>query len=133
MNARLQKMSPDGKQLAFILNRNKLAVMDMKSRKVRMLTDGSTYRQRDGGFSYSWSPDSRWIALEIVDRKHDPYTDIALINVADGSLTNITNSGYFDAMPAGLPTASDIFRIGTLRNAQSRVLGFTDGCDARIP
>ncbi len=102
------KMSPDGKQLAFILNRNKLAVMDMKSRKVRMLTDGSTYRQRDGGFSYSWSPDSRWIALEIVDRKHDPYTDIALINVADGSLTNITNSGYFDAMPRWTPDGKAI-------------------------
>lgn len=97
------QMSPDGKSLAFILDRNKLAVMDMESRKVRMLTDGSTYRQRDGGFSYSWSPDSKWIALEIVDRKHDPYTDIALIEVGTGKLTNITNSGYFDAMPRWTP------------------------------
>lgn len=92
-------VSPDGTKLAFILDRNKLAVMDIKSGKVRELTDGSTYRHRSGGFNYVWSPDSKWIALEMVDRKHDPYTDISLLNVADGTITNITNSGYFDANP----------------------------------
>ncbi len=93
------KVSPDGKKLSFILNRNKLAVMDIKSGKVKELTDGSTYRQRNGRFFYTWSPDSRWIALDIVDRRHDPYTYIAIINVEDGSLTNLTNSGYFDEAP----------------------------------
>ena len=95
----MAELSPDGKQLAFILDRTKLAVMDMESGKVRQLTDGSTHRQRGGGFNYTWSPDSKWIALEIVDRMHDPYYDIALINVADGSMTNLTNSGYFDESP----------------------------------
>lgn len=93
------QLSPDGKKLAFILDRNKLAVMDLKSKKVTELTDGSTHRHRNGRFYYTWSPDSRWIALEIIDRKHDPYSDVAIINVADGKLTNITNSGYFDAEP----------------------------------
>ena len=92
-------LSPDGKKLAFILDRTKLAVMDMATGKVTELTDGSTHRQRGGGFSYTWSPDSRWIALEIVDRMHDPYYDIAIINVEDGSMTNLTNSGYFDQAP----------------------------------
>ena len=93
------EVSPDGKQLGFILDRTKLCVMDLKSKKVRQLTDGSTNRSRSGGFNYRWSPDSRWIALEVVDKHHDPYTDIAIINVADGSMTNITNSGYFDSDP----------------------------------
>lgn len=95
----MAELSPDGKKLAFILDRTKLAVMDMASRQVRELTDGSTHRQRNGGFGYTWSPDSKWIALEIIDRKHDPYSDIAIINVEDGSMTNITNSGYFDESP----------------------------------
>ncbi len=93
------KMSPDGKKLAFILDRNKLMVMDMSTKKVNQLTNGDTYIQRDGDFAYTWSPDSRWIALEIVDRKHDPYYDIALINVESGEMTNLTNSGYFDRSP----------------------------------
>lgn len=93
------QVSPDGKQMAFILDRNILAVMDLDSKKVRNLTDGSTYHHRNGVFNYVWSPDSKWIALEMIDRRHDPYTDIALLNVADGSLTNITNSGYFDEGP----------------------------------
>lgn len=91
--------SPDGKKLAFILDRNKLQVMDVKSGKVTQLTDGSTYNHRDGAFNYVWSPDSKWIALEIIDRKHDPYSDIAIINVEDGKLTNLTNSAYFDQSP----------------------------------
>ena len=93
------KVSPDGKSLAFILDRNKLAVLDFASGKVKELTDGSTYRHRDGGFYYTWSPDSHNIALEIIDRKHDPYSDVAIIDVESGKLTNITNSGYFDQTP----------------------------------
>ena len=53
------RVSPDGKQLAFILDRNKLAVMDLESQHVRTLTDGSTYLHRNGSFHYRWSPDSR--------------------------------------------------------------------------
>lgn len=95
----MPQVSPDGKSLAFIIDRNKLAVMDLDSKKVRMLTDGSTDRSRSGGFRFRWSPDSKWIALEISPRKHDPYSDIAIINVKSGEITNLTNSGYFDADP----------------------------------
>ena len=91
--------SPDGKKLAFILDRNKLQVMDVKGGKVKELTDGSTNRSRTGAFYYTWSPDSKWIALDIVDRKHDPYYDVAIINVDNGQMTNLTNSGYFDESP----------------------------------
>lgn len=93
------EISPDGKKLAFILDRTKLAVMDLDSKKVRQLTDGTTNPQRNGTFGFTWSPDSKWIALEIVDRRHEPYSDIAIINVESGEMTNLTNSGYFDERP----------------------------------
>lgn len=93
------QLSPDGEKLAFILDRNKLAVKNLKDGSVKQLTDGSTFRHRNGAFSYTWSPDSHWIALEIVDRKRDPYTDIALIDPISGQMVNLTNSGYFDAAP----------------------------------
>lgn len=92
-------VSPDGKKLAFILDRTKLNVLDLKSGKVTQLTDGTTNPSRTGGFGYRWSPDSKWIALEVVDKKHEPYSDIAIINVETGKMTNITNSGYFDSDP----------------------------------
>ncbi len=93
------EISPDGKKLAFILDRTKLAVMDLDSKKVKLLTDGTTNPQRNGTFGFSWSPDSKWIVLEIVDRRHEPYSDIAIINVDSGEMTNLTNSGYFDERP----------------------------------
>ncbi len=93
------QVAPDGKKLAFLLDREILAVLDIESGKVKQLTDGSTEADRNNSISYAWSPDSKWIALEIVARKHAPYSDIALINVETTELTNITNSGYIDAMP----------------------------------
>lgn len=88
-------VSPDGKQLAFIGDRNRLMVMDLKSKKVRQLTDGSTNNSRRGGFDYQWSPDSKWIVMEMVDNHHDPYSDIGLLEVATGKMTNLTGTGYF--------------------------------------
>ncbi len=93
------QMSPDGGKLAFILDRNILAVKDVLTGKVTELTDGKTWLHRNGRFNYSWSPDSKWIALDVVDRKHDPFTDIAIINVETGRMTNLTNTGYFDESP----------------------------------
>ncbi|MDE5607872.1 MAG: peptidase S41, partial [Muribaculaceae bacterium] len=91
-------VSPDGKKLAYIKDRNKLVVRDLVTDKEKELTDGSTMARRSG-FDYVWSPDSRWIALEVIDNKHDPYTDIALINVEDGTYVNLTQSGYTESNP----------------------------------
>ena len=93
------QISPDGKELAFIQDRNKLMVMDIKTKKVRQITDGSTYARRNGGFTYSWSPDGKWFTLEVVDNMHDPYSDIAIVSAQGGNVTNITRSGYFDESP----------------------------------
>lgn len=93
------QMSPDGKKLAFMLDRKKFAVQDVETGKVTILNDGGIGTRYEGSMDYAWSPDSKWIALEVVDRKHDPYSDIAIMNVADGSITNITGTGYFDSNP----------------------------------
>jgi Tol biopolymer transport system component/C-terminal processing protease CtpA/Prc len=87
-------ISPDGKQMAFVLDRNKLMVMDLASKNVRQLTDGSMNATRTGGLEFSWSPDSKWILISIDEKRHYPYADVALLNVASGEITNLTNSGY---------------------------------------
>lgn len=91
--------SPDGKTLSFYQDRKKLMLMDVKTKKVRQLTDGKTVTRSSGGVGYLWSPDNKWILTTVVDRKHDPYSDIAIINVATGEIHNLTETGYTDGSP----------------------------------
>ncbi len=94
------RYSPDGSQLAFIADRNKLMVMDVATKDVRQITDGSTYAERDGGFYYRWSPDGKWIVMELTNNGHEPYSDIAIVNTTgEPKVTNITRSSYFDMQP----------------------------------
>ena len=92
-------LSPDGKQMAFTINRRDIAVMDMDSKKVRKLTKGNIGNERDGMLDYSWSPDGKWLVAVVDMHRRSPYYDIALINVADGSITNITNTAYMNQSP----------------------------------
>ncbi len=92
-------VSPDGKKMAYVKDRNHLMVMDLDSKKSRELTKGETYPGQDDGMVAVWSPDSRWLAIELVPEMRDPYADIALVNVETGEITNITNSGYFCSNP----------------------------------
>jgi tricorn protease len=92
--------SPDGKKIAFIQDRHKLMVMDVKTKQTKQLTDGSTYPMNNGSFTYQWSPDSKWIVIEDYNNHHNPYADISIINVATGELTNLTKSGYADQQPS---------------------------------
>ncbi len=91
--------SPDGKELAFIEDRNKLMVYNFETKKIRQVTDGKYWYRTDGGFYYAWSPDGKWFALEIIGNGHDPYTDVAIVSSQGGEITNITGSGYFSGNP----------------------------------
>ncbi len=92
-------ISPDGKKMLFVKNRNNLMVMDLASKKVKQLTDSKAYPGREDGLQFVWSPDSRMVAMEYIPKMRDPYSDIALIDTETGEITNITNSGYFCSNP----------------------------------
>lgn len=93
--------SPDGKEIAFIEDRTCLKVLNLKSGKVRTITDGTKhYTRNESGFGYQWSPDGKWFALTIITNRRDPYCDIAIVSAKDGGkLYNVTNSGYIDVSP----------------------------------
>ena len=95
------QFSPDGKELAFVENRNILKVMNLKTKKIRQITDGSKHvRNYDRGFDFSWSPDGKWFVMTIISNMRDPYSDVAIISAVDGGeYYNITNSGYIDYEP----------------------------------
>ncbi|WP_195655191.1 S41 family peptidase [Bacteroides sp. 1001136B_160425_E2] len=91
--------SPDGKELAFIEDRNRLMVLNLKTKKVRQVTDGSTWYNTGGGFDYEWSPDGKWFTLEFIGNRHDPYSDVGIVSAQGGTIINLTNSGYISGAP----------------------------------
>ena len=93
------QFSPDGKELAFIEDRNRLMVINLETKKVRQVTDGSTWFSTGGGFDYSWSPDGKWFTLEFIGNRHDPYSDIGMVSAQGRKIINLTNSGYTSGSP----------------------------------
>ena len=89
--------SPDGKEIAFVENRNILKVYNIESKKVRQITDG---KQHYGSMGYEWSPDGKWFAVTLITHMRDPYSDVAIVSASgDMKIYNITESAYFDDDP----------------------------------
>ena len=95
------QFSPCGKELAFVANRNELMVINLETKKVRQITDGSKHVANDDyGMEYEWSPDGKWFAMSIITNVRAPYSDIAIISAdGKGDFHNITNSAYIDVSP----------------------------------
>ena len=92
--------SPDGKELAYIEDRDRLMIMNLETGKTRQITDGSQCYSTTGSFSYSWSPDGKWILMSYCARGHYPYDDIGIVSTKGGEpMINLTESGYTDSAP----------------------------------
>jgi len=96
---RCPKYSPDGKKLAFIEDRIKLKVVDLKTKKVTQVTDGSKWYSQSGQFDYEWSPDGKWFVLSYIANRRDPYTDQGIVSAAGGEIHPVTQSGYMSGDP----------------------------------
>lgn len=92
-------VSPDGKKIAYVEDRTKLRVMDLASGKVTSLDGANITNYRSGGFTVDWAPDSRLLALEVMNPLHEPYGDISIVDTETGEFIPVTQSGYFDQQP----------------------------------
>lgn len=101
-------ISPDGKKMAFVEDRVKLKVMDLDSGNVTTLSDDRITTSRYGGFGMEWSPDSKWLTLEVMNPGHEPYGDIAIINAENGEFITVATTGYFDSNPHFSPAGDAI-------------------------
>lgn len=88
------KFSPDGKKVAFIQDRKKLMVANVKTKDIKEVTDGSTWYSSSHPFEFEWSPDGKWFTIEFTAFAHEPYNDVGIISADGGEITNITASGY---------------------------------------
>lgn len=86
--------SPDGKKVAYLEERTTLKVIDLASKKSEVILPAiRNYSYSDGDIFYSWSPDSKWIASDML-MPRQWIGEVGVINVATKEVTNITNSGY---------------------------------------
>ncbi|HQR93507.1 MAG: peptidase S41 [Bacteroidetes bacterium 24-39-8] len=96
----LPKFSPDGKEVAYLENRNVLKVFNIASKQSRtIIPKGHNYSYRDGDLDFNWSPDGKYILTD------DEYFGFggshAAIIKADGSGTieHPINSGFGEDNP----------------------------------
>ncbi|HVN56967.1 MAG TPA: S41 family peptidase [Bacteroidales bacterium] len=92
-------MSPDGKEIAYIENRNSLKVYSLSGRLFReLLSPEELFYLSDNDQYFTWSPDSKWILATFKPRLSDP--EVLLIRAdGKGNKTNLTRSGYNDERP----------------------------------
>ena len=89
-------VSPDGKWVAYLRDRTELVVKPTKGGKTKSLLKGVNYSYSDGDQEFAWSPDSRFLLSGYIADGGWHNSDIALIEVESGEITNLTRSGYSD-------------------------------------
>ncbi|MFL5786545.1 MAG: S41 family peptidase [Flavisolibacter sp.] len=94
------ELSPDGKEIAYLEERNILKVYNLGTKKSRTIVPkGINFSYADGDQNYKWSPDGKWLAFTSDEGRWNA-AEIALMK-ADGSgqRMNLTQSGFYDGDP----------------------------------
>ena len=90
------QFSPDGKELAFIEDRNTLRVLTLASKQVRTLLDERSIFANTPNHRFAWSPDGKWMLFDLSVPGIAP-AEVGLIATdGKGSAINLTQSGFDD-------------------------------------
>jgi tricorn protease len=90
-------VSPNGKEIAYLEERNTLKVFDLDKKTSRtIIPAGQNFSYADGDQSFSWSPDGKWIAAQ--SSKGNYGSSEIVLYKTDGTDvgTDITTSGFGD-------------------------------------
>ena len=87
--------SPDGKEVAYIEDRNNLRVLNLATKQTRtLLTDEEIFGDNH---RFEWSPDSKWILFDL-DVPGIAPGEVGLVRAdGTGKVVNLTESGFNDA------------------------------------
>ena len=90
------EVSPDGKWVAYLRDRSELVIKPTKGGKVQSMLKGVNYSYSDGDLSFEWSPDSEYLLSTYQANGGWNHVDVALVEIDNGKVTNLTQSGYND-------------------------------------
>lgn len=90
-------VSPDGKWVAYLRDRTDIVIKSTKDGKEKVLLQGVNYSYQDGDQSFEWSPDSKYILANYQADGGWNNSDVALIDIESGEITDLTMSGYSDS------------------------------------
>ena len=93
-------VSPDGKSLAYLHDRDEIRLLDLASGTSKTLIPAErNYSYSDGDVSYVFSPDAKWLSATYLG--HDRWIDeVGLVKLESGEIFNVSDSGYFEGGPA---------------------------------
>ena len=94
------ELSPDGKEIAYLEERNILKVYNLATKKSRTIVPkGVNFSYSDGDQYFKWSPDGKWLSFNSAEGRWGA-EEVALMK-ADGSgeRKNLTQSGFSDENP----------------------------------
>lgn len=90
------QVSPDGKWVAFLRNRTELVVKGTVKGEEKSLLKGVNYSYSDGDQFFEWCPDSHHLLVNYIGNGGWNNEDIALVNIDNEQIVNLTQSGYSD-------------------------------------
>lgn len=121
--------SPDGKEIAYLENRQVLRVFNLASKQSRTILPAEyNYSYADGDQYYQWSPDSKWFLVQFGHKERMFTPEVGLI-AADGKgeLRNLTQSGYDDVTPKWVMDGQMMIWGSTREGALSQALNAVSG------
>lgn len=92
--------SPDGKEIAFVENRNTLKIYNLAGKQTRtILTSNELFSMGDNDQYFTWSPDGKWMLFQYSEAGISN-EEVGLISTdGKGTIRNLTESGYRDGDP----------------------------------
>ncbi len=90
------EVSPDGKWVAYLRDRTEIVIKPTGGGKVKSLLKDANYSYQDGDQSFAWCPDSKHLLSLYQANGGWNNSDIALIDICTGDVTDLTCSGYSD-------------------------------------
>ncbi|MDP4282368.1 MAG: S41 family peptidase [Bacteroidota bacterium] len=93
--------SPDGKEVSYLENRVALKVINLATKKTRLIMPADVnYSYADGDQYYQWSPDGKWFLVQFGYKERIFTPQVGLVSSdGKGEIHNLTLSGYDNYIP----------------------------------